>query len=132
MKMPGYTLVSGCVLVLLGVGGYLGTGARSVTALIPAFAGIPLVILGVVAMKGSERSRKHAMHAAVALALLGFAGAARGLAGLAAMLAGGDVQRPTAIVMQSLMALVCAAFVALGVQSFLAARARRKRGHSTL
>jgi hypothetical protein len=124
--MPKYALAFGTILVLLGLGGFLGTDARSVTALIPAFVGIVLLLLGATALIGSERSRKHAMHAAIVLATLGFAGAARGLIGLAVLTGGGTVERPVAVVMQSLMALLCAAFVVLGVRSFLSARARRR------
>lgn len=125
--MPTYTLIFGSALVLLGLGGFLATGARAVTALIPVFLGLPVVILGVVALKGSERARRHSMHAAVLLALLGFVGSAPGLIGLIRLLGGGDVKRPAAAVMQSAMALVCLAFIAFGVRSFLSARARRRR-----
>ena len=48
-------------------------GGISVTALIPAFFGLPLVVLGFLAR--SESIRRHAMHAAAALALVGWAGA---------------------------------------------------------
>jgi len=125
--MPTYALIFGSALVLLGLGGFLATGAYAVTALIPAFFGLPLVILGLVGLRGSERARRHSMHAAVLLAMLGFAGAAPGLIGLARLLGGGEVKRPTAAVMQSAMALVCLAFVAIGVWSFLSARAQRRR-----
>jgi hypothetical protein len=126
--MPKYALVFGSVLVLLGIGGFAGTGARSVTALIPAFAGVLFLILGIIAQKGSSQARRHAMHGAVILALLGFAGAGRGLVGLAILLGGGNVQRPVAVVMQSAMALVCAAFFGLGMRSFLSARGQRSQG----
>jgi hypothetical protein len=125
--MSRQTLVFGGILILLGLGGFLGTGARSVTALIPAFVGLPMVALGLVALRGSERSSGYALGAAVALALLGFAGAARGLIKLPELLAGGDVERPIAIVMQSAMALVCAVFVALGIRWAVSSRARRDR-----
>ena len=125
--MPTYTLIFGSALLLLGLGGFLATGAHAVTALIPAFVGLPLVVLGMVGLRGSERSRRHSMHAAVLLALLGFAGAAPGLIALTRLLGGEDVKRPAAAVMQSAMAIVCLAFVALGVRSFLSARAQRRQ-----
>ena len=126
--MPTYTLIFGSALVLLGLGGFLATGARAVTALIPVFLALPLVTLGLVALKGSERARRQSMHAAVLRALLGFVGSAQGLIGLARLLGGGDMNRPVAAVMQSAMALVCLAFIALGVRSFISARARRRWG----
>ncbi len=75
--MAKITIGLGVVLVTLGVGGYFGTGRESWTALIPAGFGLPLLILGFVALQDARR--KHAMHAAVALGVLGFVGTAGGL-----------------------------------------------------
>ena len=61
--MPQITIALGSLLILIGVGFYFGTGATSVTALIPAFLGIPMAVAGVLARR--ESLRKHAMHAAV-------------------------------------------------------------------
>jgi hypothetical protein len=118
--MPYVTMALGSLLLLIGVGFYAGTGATSVTALIPAFLGIPMEIAGVVALR--EGWRKHAMHAAVLLALLGFLGSARGLVSLPALLSGGEVVRPAAVAAQSLTAVLCLAFVGLAVGSFVRAR----------
>jgi NAD/NADP transhydrogenase beta subunit len=106
----------------LGIGGYLGTGRASVTALIPAFFGLPLLVLGVLAL--SERRRKVAMHIAVVLGVLGFAGTVSGLLKLPALLTGGTVARPAAVAIQSAMAIACFLFVVLCIQSFI--KARRK------
>ena len=70
MNMPKISLVVGILLVVQGVGFYVGTSSRSITALIPAFVGLPILVLGIVALK--ESARKHAMHVAAALAMLGF------------------------------------------------------------
>jgi hypothetical protein len=94
-----------------------------VTALIPAFFGVVLVMLGWLAT--NERYRKHAMHVAAMVGLLGFLGTVGGLAGLLALLSGGEVQRPAAVVAQSLMAILMAIFVGLCVRSFVAARRAR-------
>jgi hypothetical protein len=118
--MPYVTIVLGSLLIAIGVGFYFGTGATSVTALIPAFLGVPIEIAGAMALR--EGWRKHAMHAAVLLALLGFLGSARGLLQLPALLTGAELARPAAIVAQSLTALLCLFFVALAVRSFVQAR----------
>ena len=55
--MQRLTLVIGGILVVLGVVAYVATGAASVTALIPAFVGLLLVICGLIAGRG-ERARK--------------------------------------------------------------------------
>jgi uncharacterized membrane protein len=119
--VPVVTVVCGGLLIALGLWGKYGTGTPSNTALIPAGVGAVLVVLGVLALK--ESLLKHAMHAAAALGLLGFlAGAARFVQKWAH---DGKVEGPAAL-STGLMALICAAFVALCVNSFVAARRRRK------
>ena len=105
---------------MLGVASYVATGRTSVTALIPAIFGAVLVMCALVARK--EAMRKHAMHAAVAVALIG-ALASLGRA-VPAMLDGGDLMRP-AFISQAIMAVLLIVYVALGVQSFIAARKAR-------
>ena len=122
--MPYVTMALGSLLFLIGVGFYFGTGATSVTALIPAFLGIPIEIAGFLALR--EGWRKHAMHAAVLLALLGFLGSARGLVQLPALLGGAELARPAAVAAQSITASLCLVFVGLAVASFI--RARREDG----
>ena len=117
--MANLTVRVGLVLILMGLGGYLATGMASVTALIPAFFGLPIAVLGQIAK--NEARRKHAMHGAVLLGLIGFLGSARGLLALPQLLAG-TAERPTAVAMQALMALLLAVFVVLCVRSFIAAR----------
>lgn len=61
-------------LLLLGLGllayfGFADAAERSWTALIPAFAGVPLLICGWIGRR--DHARKHAMHAAMVIALLG-------------------------------------------------------------
>lgn len=121
--MPAVTSVIGIMLTLLGLIGYFATNRVSVTALIPAFFGVVLIGMGLLAMK--EGMRKHAMHVAVALALLGFIGSVPGLLKLPTLLANGEVARPAAVVSQSIMAALCIILVILGVRSFIAARRQR-------
>ncbi len=118
--MPYITMALGSLLFLIGVGFYFGTGATSVTALIPAFLGIPIEIAGLAARR--ESWRKHAMHVAVLLALLGFLGSARGLLQLPALLTGAELARPAAVAAQSITAVLCLVFVGLAVNSFIQAR----------
>lgn len=104
---------------MLGVASYTMTGRTSVTALIPAFFGAVLVICALIARK--EAVRKHAMHAAVAIGLIGaLASFGRGIP---AMISGG-ANRP-AVIAQIAMGVILLVYVALGVQSFIAARKAR-------
>ncbi len=118
--MAKITIGLGFVLIALGLGSYFGTGRASVTALIPAFFGLPLLILGLVAR--NERRRKTAIPIAVGIGLLGFAGTVTGLTKLPVLLTGGELARPAAVAVQSAMAIVCVIFVLLCVGSFIKAR----------
>ena len=117
--MTGTTRTFGLLLIALGIGSYLGTGRTSMTALIPAFFGAALVVCAIFARK--ETARKHAMHAAITIGLLGaIAALARGIP--AAM--DGGAGRP-AVLSQLAMGALLVVYVALGVQSFIAARRAR-------
>jgi hypothetical protein len=118
--MPSVTRVTGFLLVLLGVVGYVGTGGASLTALIPALVGALFLILALAAR--SPEARKHVMHAAVAIALLAVLGIVPRIIG--AMNAG-RIRRP-AVLAQIAMALILTLYVVLGVKSFVEARKARK------
>ena len=131
--MAKVTIVVGSLLVVLGIIGYaglLGGGSGHVTALIPAFAGALFEVLGALAMK--PEFRKHAMHAAAALGLLGFFGAVGGVVKMLKWMGGTTPERPGAVIAQTIMALICAIFVALCVRSFIAARKAREAAGSTM
>ena len=121
--MPIVTIVYGLLLIVIGVGFYAGTGQASVTALIPAFFGVPLVVCGVLARR--EHLLKHAMHAAAALGLLAFLGSLPGLVQFFVFIHGGAVARPNAALEQAFMAVLSLVFVALCVRSFIEARRAR-------
>ena len=118
--MPALTRTVGFLLILLGVAGYVATGAVSITALIPAFFGAVLLILAMVAR--NPNARKHAMHAALALALLGVLGTAPRIF---SAINAGNISRPATLA-QIAMAVVLLVYIALGVKSFI--DARRARG----
>lgn len=117
--MPSLAINFGRLLILIGIIGY-GWGFYiqrvSVTALIPAFFGIVLLVLGHIAHK-RENLRKHLMHAAVIVALIGFLAAAGRLISKI-----GEITLSAAYLSQIAMALVCLVFVVLSVRSFISAR----------
>lgn len=121
--MARVSIVLGIVLILLGLGGYFGTDRESVTALIPAFFGVPFFLLGLFGLR--EERLKLTMHIAVVLALLGLVGSARGLPGAWTLISGGEVERPMAVWVQTAMALLCAVFMVLAVKSFIDVRRAR-------
>ena len=120
--MPTIAILSGVLLVVLGVAGYISgvmSDRASITALIPAAFGIVIAGLGLVAW-AKESLRKHLMHAAVVVALLGFlATAGRLIPRL------GELTASPAVISQVLMALICLTFVVLAVRSFIVARRER-------
>jgi hypothetical protein len=129
--MPKITLLLGAVLILLGLGAYgyaLTSEHASVTALIPAFFGVPILVFGLGASRWSNRQAIF-MHVVALLALLGLVGSARGLVSLPSLLTRPEeVARPAAVIVQSVMALFCLAYLVLAVRSFVAAR--RSDGNS--
>jgi hypothetical protein len=119
--MAPLAIVFGVLLCGLGGGMYVYTDMVSMTALIPAYFGVALIVLGALAM--NEKSRMHAMHLAALVGLVGFGMPAymviKGLAGGDAFnLAKGE---------QAAMAVICLVFLVLCVRSFINARIARKK-----
>lgn len=122
--MPLITLITGILLTLLGVISYLLSGGTSLTALIPSAFGVIFIVLGRVAR--NEAARKHAMHFAVGLAMVGFlAVAVRAFVPFAAMLGGGTVEHPGAVIAQIIMGALCFILLACGIRSFMEARRKK-------
>src|ERR1043166_8237524 len=123
--MPKASIICGMILTLLGVITFafatqLGADHRSVTALIPAFIGFPMMLLGYFAVLKPDL-RMHLMHAAVLIALLGFiASAGRWVMHPGFALAGASIFT---------MAILTGIFVILCVRSFIAARRARQAGN---
>ncbi len=117
--MPSTAIISGVLLILIGIAGYVFSlidGYTSVTALIPAAFGILLVIFGSLA-KSKENLRKHLMHAAVLVGLLGFLIPTYRLVSQMS-----NLKVSLAVLSQAAMALICLFFVILSIQSFVNAR----------
>lgn len=123
--MAKTTIIFGILLVLLGIGGYFSTGRTSLTALIPAAFGLILLILGLLARK--ETLLRHAMHGAAVLGLLGFLGTASAIPKVFELLSGAPMEQSPATPFKALMAVLCAAFVALCVRSFIEAKRAREQ-----
>lgn len=108
------TITFGVLLILLGVGSYVGTGTSSLTALVPAIFGLAIAVLGF--KSRPERGSKNTpFFGAVFLAILTLLGSLRGLINLYTLLTGGEVTRPAATVAQAILAGLCIAFVILAV-----------------
>jgi TRAP-type C4-dicarboxylate transport system permease large subunit len=120
--MQKVTLVFAVLLIVLGLGFYLGTGSKAPTALIPAWFGVALGFFGLLAISPSESKRKLFMHINVTIGLLGFlAAAGRAIYALTS----GKTPDQIALTAQLLMAGLLLIYVILCVRSFIAARRAR-------
>ena len=148
--MPKLAIVIGLLLIVTGLVAYVnakekieqvpvassGTGetpgdpsatmqtvnkGKSPTALIPAFFGFPLLIMGTIGLIDSMR--KHAMHVAAAVALLGTVG---GLAnGVRSLMSESDTAA-TKATFSLILGALCLVFLVAAINSFRAARKSRE------
>lgn len=118
--MAKISIAFSIILIILGLVSYFIISSESITALIPAFLGIPVLVLGIIAL--NEKYLKHSMHVVAVLMLLGFSGTVGGLFRFFRMLGGESFERPSAITIQAIMALLCLVFLILAVKSFIDAR----------
>jgi len=108
------TQIVGAILVVIGLGGYT-LGEPHWTALLPAFLGAAVLVLGLVATRLTNH--RHAIHGALALSLIGAVGGLeRGIGLFTGELGAANVS-------SGLMTVVCVVYLALGIRSFRAARA---------
>ena len=117
--IPRLTLLVGGALVVEGIGFYLGTGLTSMTSLIPAFFGIPLIAMSIMATRQPEKSHFW-MHIAVVFGLLTFLGGLMGIKGLVS----NDLSAST--VAQLLMIVMGGVYTFACIRSFTHARKARE------
>ena len=122
--MRNLAFLCSLLLIALGLYGYfgyesLGADKQSVTALIPAFVGVAMLVGALVSLKNNMAG----MHIAVLFSLLG------ALAGLGRLIPGlvkGTVSLSEAAPKMILaMTTICVVFTVFAVRSFIAARRAR-------
>ena len=119
-------MVIGILLTILGVLCFvfwkqLGAQHQSVTALIPTFVGVPLMLLGWLSLAKPDL-RKHLMHIAVILTLLGFLMSFGRFVSVMIKNPGFGPGKMATLT----MAILCGLHVVLSVRSFIAARKARQ------
>ena len=118
-NMPIVGIMQGFFLIVLGIIFYLFPEDKSsVTALIPSFIGLGLLIPGYLAYT-NENMKMHAMHVAVLVALIGTLGGAMGIQDAIA----GDWSRPT--IARMILLLTCGEYMIFSIMSFRQARIKR-------
>lgn len=121
--MVALTLAIGSLLTATGVIAWIATSMSSVTALIPAFVGVLLLVAGLIARRG-EAVRRYAMHAAMAVALLGALGSLMNVAKIGSLF-DGTAERPVAIIVSLIMFVALVVYLVFGIRSFVQARKSR-------
>jgi hypothetical protein len=124
--MHRLTLIVGFVLIVIGTWGFVATGHTHPTALIPAFAGLILVVCGAAANTPNPKQRMLWMHIAVTVSLLGFLATAPSIFTEFKVFQGMIVPHPVAVEEKAAMSIVCLIFTLLCIRSFISARRTRK------
>ncbi|GAA0899307.1 hypothetical protein [Pseudonocardia zijingensis] len=117
--MVRFTAAVGIVLIVLGVGAYALSGAASVTALIPAFVGLPM--LGCAALARSAAGRKPGLLVALGIAVLGALGSAMNVLKIGDAIAG-TAERPAAVWVSTVMFVLLVGYVVVAGRDQLKSR----------
>jgi len=120
--MAKFSIVFGIILIILGLVSYFGISSESITALIPAFLGLPMLILGWIAQ--NEKYLKHAMHGAAVLMLISIIGASVRILSNVSFNQSFVFSEP--VIIQILMVLISLIFLILVVKSFFDSRKTKK------
>jgi hypothetical protein len=123
--MAKVTVLFGILLILLGGAGFVLTGSKFPTSLIPSAFGILLVTFGSLAETPDSRRRMLFMHIAVTVGLLGFLATAPALISVVQLFKGKLFPYPAAIEEKAAMSALMLIYVLLCVRSFITARRSR-------
>ena len=118
--IPRIAIIQGSILSTWGAFAYFAQSADppSVTALIPAFMGFPMIILGVLSQI-NDSNRHHYMHASMILALVMALGGSR-------LAVGWSDMSVLAIISHLILLIGGISFIVIGVISFRHARLARE------
>lgn len=120
--VPKIGSLFGALLMFIGIISYIiqTADSRSITALIPAFMGVPMLALGILAIQNPD-NRHHYMHASMILALLMVIGGTRVVTSFTTM-------STLAVFSHLSLLFVGASFTVIGILSFRFARLQREAG----
>ena len=128
--MTNNAIFCGLALIAVGIYGFVNgepnpeTGAKPMTALIPAWFGAVLLLCGGLVI-WKEKLRKHVMHVAAVVGVLGFVGGFAPIIRQQSLGKEFDIKAP-AVHNGLIMSAICAVFVYLCVTSFVDARKARQ------
>jgi len=110
--MKNLTISFGLVLTILGAIYYNAAGASGTNTLLPAIFGIIIILLGFLQGKWEH---KHPLYGSLILSVFVLIGSLRALFTLFKMLAGDEVAEPTAVIIRSIIGILCVVFIVLGL-----------------
>ena len=127
--MAKYTLITGFMLVLLGLYGYFSY--NTITVLIPAFIGTLIAFLGIMAF--NEKRKRLFIHIAIVVVVIGLSASAKSLPSIPGLIdcfsdPAMDIascpkfQRPLAELFKSIMSLVLIPYVFVSITFFINSR----------
>ncbi len=116
--MPKISIFIGAMLCLTGIVGYGASDVKSITAFIPLFFGLPIMLFAWLTLRQPSKAKIY-MHVAVTLAILGFVASAMRVAKLEEF---GSVKSSA---LWS-MCILCFVLVGAYVQSFIKARTNKE------
>tara|TARA_X000000368_G_scaffold349061_1_gene289032 strand:+ start:617 stop:1009 length:393 start_codon:yes stop_codon:yes gene_type:complete len=117
--IPRIAIYQGSLLVLWGMAAYIISNQSSITAMIPAFLGAPLMILGLLSERMPDK-RHHLMHAAMIIALL------MALAPIGMFAGMGIPDSQLTLASNLVLLFIGLSFMFCGIMSFRAARLARE------
>ncbi|HTZ59127.1 MAG TPA: hypothetical protein VMB49_13560 [Acidobacteriaceae bacterium] len=123
--MAKVTVLFGILLILLGGAGFMLTGQKYPTSLIPSAFGVILVAFGSLAENPQPKRRMLFMHIAVTIGLLGFLFTAPALVQVVELFKGKLFPYPAAVEEKAAMSALLLIYVVLCVRSFIVARRAR-------
>lgn len=121
--MLALTSWTGALLVATGVIAYIVTDFVSVTALIPAFVGVLLLIAALVGRR-SVKAAEYAIYTSLVIALLGALGSLMNVVKIGDLI-DGTAERPGAIITSLIMFVLLVVYLVAGVRFVVKARTAR-------
>ena len=130
--MARYTLITGLLLVLLGLYGYFSY--NTITVLIPAFIGTLIALFGFMAF--NEKRKRLFIHIAIVVVVVGLSASAKSLPSIPGLIdcfnnpaldivSCPKFQRPLAELFKSVMSLVLIPYMLVSITFFIKSRLSR-------
>ena len=120
--VPRIAIINGILLSFWGLASYIISDMSSITAMIPTFMGVPMLILGLLSQRDENKSHRY-MHACMVIALIMTLSPPLMFAGM------GIPDSSLTLASNLVLFLVGVIFMICGIMSFRHARLLREAGN---